>query len=549
MLWKKTVQFTEGDDESVVNPDELIVGKKSGTGLRMSVIKFDLTDLLDLQQDKNVWIYESNIFLTVSPSSEGSTWKPQTTHIHRLAVPWSEVSTNVGQLTSEQNIDESSGNFKELTTEPNRNIKMKTDFVDTIHKWISPYNKRENEEYYGLALVSQYVDDSDERTDAMDIRYYGFDNVTDEYMQPWVDVCFKRVPIEECEDGDYDKKPVEVVSTVVLVEGEDEGKTNETLTHGRDNDGKVYRTVLKFDLSDYEKKFKNYDVMEAFIHLNYLGPSGEGPAETTTVKVHKITKPWTEDDISWDTLEYDETPSGELTIEESRLGGTEVTIPIHDLARNWIDNGADDNYGVVLIDTDEETNGATPNYAHDDTKKYQYKPSLTICQRRPESTSSSTPVVTTTVPTTEGIATQTTPLITQAGKCEVRKKEPSTKMTVYVVNGTTVVDPDDHDPEDVTLCVSENEIDIRYCWDMHGKCKKQQKRDIKGKIETNCNCCLPKMKKPETHTFNCEGDVVPRDIEIRLIQSCNCKACDGDEMKIIEPNEVIDRRSSLLQLL
>ena len=51
LLWKKTVTFTEGEDEGVVNPDELVVGKKSGTGLRMSVIKFDLSDLLELQQD------------------------------------------------------------------------------------------------------------------------------------------------------------------------------------------------------------------------------------------------------------------------------------------------------------------------------------------------------------------------------------------------------------------------------------------------------------------------------------------------------------------
>jgi hypothetical protein len=44
--------------------------------------------------------------------------------------------------------------------------------------------------------------------------------------------------------------PLDVVLSVVLVEGGD-ANANETLTHGQDNDGKVYRTVLKFDLDEY----------------------------------------------------------------------------------------------------------------------------------------------------------------------------------------------------------------------------------------------------------------------------------------------------------
>jgi len=552
-LWKKTVTFTEGEDEGVVNPDELVVGKKSGTGLRMSVIKFDLSDLLELQQDNNIWIYESNIFLTVSPSSEGSNWKPQVTKLHRLAVSWPEVSTNVGQLTSEQNIADSTGQFNELSREPTRDIKMKTDFLDTVHKWISPYNKHKNEKDYGLALVSQYVDESDERTDAMDVRYYGYDNVTDEYMQPWVDVCFKRVDIPECEDDDYDKHPLDVVSSVVLVEGGD-ANANETLTHGQDNDGKVYRTVLKFDLDEYRNTFKSYDVMESFIHLNYLGPSDEGSPTTRTVTVHKITKDWTEDDITWENLEYKTQPSGTLKIEESRLGGTEVTIPVHDLAREWIEGG-EDNFGVVLIDADENSRSSIPQYAHDDSEQYQYKPTLSVCQRR-TTTTSTAPPITTTVPTTANIATQTTPLITREPLCAVKTKEPVEKMTVYVVNGTTVVDPDDYDPEDITLCVSDEEIKIKYCEDKGGKCKKMQRRDIYGKVETQCNCCLPVIKPAETKTFNCFGDSVPREIPIRLIQTCKCQQCARDSetgemngMEIVEPNETIDKRASSLLLL
>ena len=40
----------------------------------------------------------------------------------------------------------------------------------------------------------------------------------------------------------------------------------------------------------------------------------------------QITSPWTEDDLSWDTVKYDPEPSGQLKIKQHRLGGTEVTV-------------------------------------------------------------------------------------------------------------------------------------------------------------------------------------------------------------------------------
>lgn len=543
-----TVQLTE-DGEAIINPeDELIVGKKAGTGLRMSVILFDLSEISN--EEKDIWIYESNIFLTLSPTSEGTIWKPQITKLHRLAVPWDEVSTNIGQLTSEQNIDESTGQFKEVKKEPNRDIKIRTDFTETIHKWISPYNKNKNEDYYGVALVSHYTDGSDDRTDAKDVRYYNFNNETDEDIQPWLDVCYKEVEIKECEDEEDKKVTAQTVTSIVLVEGDDEIYNNETLTHGLDNDGKKYRTVLKFDLEHFVDKFKSYEISESFIHLNYLGPSDEDSPSTRTVKVHKITEDWTEDDISWESLKYEETPAGTLVIERSRLGGTEVTIPIHELAKQWIDNGVTDNYGVVLIDGDENDRSSIPQYAHDDTEPYHYLPVLKICQKRAHTTSSSTPIVTTTVPTTEPVRTQTTPMIAYEPYCESKVREPITKMTVYVVNDTVVVDPDDYDQEELTLCVSTQEIKIKFCWDIKGKCKKQQRRDIYGKIETNCNCCLPVLKTVDTHTFDCFGNI--RRLSIQMISSCKCHICarENNGMEIIEPNEIaVDKRASSLLVL
>ena len=59
-----------------------------------------------LKSYQNIWIYESNVFLTVKKStSDGTNWKNQVTKLHRVAKPWDEIITNTGQLTSEQNID------------------------------------------------------------------------------------------------------------------------------------------------------------------------------------------------------------------------------------------------------------------------------------------------------------------------------------------------------------------------------------------------------------------------------------------------------------
>jgi len=546
----EVVVYTEDETDGIVNPAELVIGKKKGSELKMSVIVFDLKELFDEQEDQDIWIYESNIFLTTSPTSDRGKWIPQTTHLHRLAVPLEDVVTNRGQLTSEQNIDESTGQFRELTKMPRRNKKMVTSFTDTIHKWLSPYNKDKNEDYYGVAIVNQYTDEP-ERTDAAEVRYVTFNNVTDKTLQPWIDVCYKTVEVKECTEPDV-PKTAQLESSFVLVEGEDGNRPNETLTHGMDNDGKKYRTVLKFNVENFSDKFKTYEITESFIHLNYLGPSDEDNPATRTVFVHKITSPWTEDDLSWDTVKYDPEPSGQLKIKQHRLGGTEVTIEVHELAKEWIlDSGTIENYGVILIDDKEEIRSSIPQYAHDDTEPYHYTPEMTICEKPIHTSTTPTAVTTSVVPTSRPLVTQTTPFITNEPFCQEQTRNPIEELTLWVVNGTTIVDPDDYDEDERTLCVSVAKIPLKYCWDKTGRCKKQQSRSIYGKIQTDCKCCLPVMAAPEVHIFDCQG--TRTELKPRLIESCKCLICGSEDstMKIIEPNEVISdkRAANPLQLI
>lgn len=57
-------------------------------------------------------------------------------------------------------------------------------------------------------------------------------------------------------------------------------------------------------------------------------------------------------------------------------------ILISDLVKNWVDAGTTNNYGVVLIDKNEDSQSSVPIYAHDDTEKYNYSPELAICQKK-----------------------------------------------------------------------------------------------------------------------------------------------------------------------
>lgn len=48
----EVVVYTEDETDGIVNPAELVIGKKKGSELKMSVIVFDLKELFDEQEDQ-----------------------------------------------------------------------------------------------------------------------------------------------------------------------------------------------------------------------------------------------------------------------------------------------------------------------------------------------------------------------------------------------------------------------------------------------------------------------------------------------------------------
>lgn len=530
----KASTYTELDDEE--DYEELIVGKSSGNELKMARLKFDISNLLGNQSTHNVWIYESYIFLQLKTDNEGTTWKSQQTKLYPFSVPDSEITTELSRMTSEQNLyTDSTGEFTELVNEPTREKLVAALFTDTIHTWVNPYDQSDNEVNYGVGLINTYTDGSDQYTDATDVRYYGFENETEsEYYQyiPYIDVCYKIVEIETCSYG-YDEVELPIEAATIIVKDSSENHNNNSLTHGQDTDGTVYRTLIKFDLSSLSDYFSVINVNESWIHLNYLGFSGQSIDEQQdrTFTIHKITSDWDESTVTWDDVEYSEDVVATATLEASRLGGTLFTIRIDSVVEEWIESGDTTNYGVILIDSAEEDSSLIPQYAdNDDDDNSHHEPALSICREAGPSTTTPT-TITTTIQESEGTtvrATETTPAVYEFASCTAKTEDPTEPLTV-IDNGT--------------VCVSQSSIPIKYCEDKSGVCSKTQERDSMGNMVSTCECCLPKMYQ-KTYTFDCFNE--EREIEISLIQYCTCQTCDSTNSESSDRAKLMKRAEMYL---
>jgi len=231
---------------------KLVVGKGLGSGLKMGAVQFDLTPLI--LPDSDVWIYDSNLFLNlINLQPYSGVFKPQRTKIQPIHRAWSSVTTVTGQMTSEQNLKDATGEFKDINKMPKRDKLVAASFTDTIKKWINPGGNVLNEDNYGVALVNEYVDGSHDNTDAMEIRYTAYDNDT-VWLAPYIDVCYKEVLREQCPDTDDITVIVPALESIVLID-DGANHNNQSLSIGTNLDGTKRRILVKFDLDDFERDY------------------------------------------------------------------------------------------------------------------------------------------------------------------------------------------------------------------------------------------------------------------------------------------------------
>lgn len=345
--------------------------------------------------------------------------------------------------------------------------------------------------------------------------------------------------IESCSKDDYTEIKKKVGRSTIIVKNSGENRNNETLVTGTDTDGTVYRVLIKFDLSEYktDNNFAVANVMESWIHLNYIGLTDgtEEQRKNRTINVYKVTKDWDEKTVTWDDIaeEHDDSPVGSAIIEESRLGGTDFTIRVDDTVKEWVETGVREHYGFILIDEDESTSSRVPTFVDDDDESPRYyQPELSICQERTITTSTS-PVTTTHQAVTTTTPTVTTEPLTEFTGCRTASVVPSERITVEEY-------PDN--ANDTTLCVSVEPVHIQYCEDTTGRCKLAQTRDVYGRLQTFCSCCLP-ILGTKAFTFDCGPEKRQKEIEIDVIHTCRCFECDSPEQRV----QVEDKRAALVK--
>lgn len=511
-------------DDEVKGYGKAVVGKTAGKGLKMTLMKFDMSTFLALQLNsdnpQNVWIYESNLFLRVKDTSGGSGWQSQVTKIHPVVDKWTNIidKDNDGRLTSEQNIKGETGSFDELVTQPTHEKTVVATFTDTIRTWINQMDVEYNEQNYGFALVNEYTEDLDERFDAMDVRYYGWDNETD--WTPYIDVCYEPVPIERCEESDKEDKIYATKSVVIINDGENH--ENDSLSFGTHVDGTKRRTLIQFNIDEISENtnFDVTDLSEAWISITLIGITDGEESEISErdFSVYRVTEDWDESATWADTSDigHDPTPAGSGKVYRGQVDGSKTTFKVTDLIKDWIDN-TEDNFGIIIIDDNEDVTSRVPLFTDDNHQDAPYVIELHVCY----------PIITTTSTTpssssiftessTSGPASYSTQAAFNAERCAKKTvHEPSQKVTVP--------DPD----VDGKYCVSQEPIDIYLCEDTQNTCKKEQARNTEsGELEVICTCCLPELTD-RFESFDCFNRT--ESINIQKIHSCKCWECSSDQ--------------------
>jgi len=405
-------------DEDNLATDEVVVGKTSGSGVKITYVSFDFDDILALQDEThNVWVYESNIFLKIKESTENrGDFRPQVTEIRPISK--NIVPIDKTDLVTNSDIEEPTGEFREIKVFPSNDRRTVAEFTDTIQKYINPSGEKYNKDNNGIVLVNKYTDGSDERVDGTNIRYYGVDEEETE-AQPHIDVCYKVVEVESCPYGT--EEVVIVVKHVVTVDKENPNTNynGDDLEIGSPDgtEGTEKRVIVSFNVD--QAGLGQYDltnVTKAWIHLTFKDYVGDRlNAVNNTIIVTPLTTldegaVFDEETATWENTGMDNQPENPeviatIVVPQEQPGITPIVIKITEAE---IEKMLEGNPTFVLDPTDEPTSPhSIPEFFGKGEKVFP-KPSLHVCVPYPETTST-TPTQTHTPTFTTASTTPTTP--------------------------------------------------------------------------------------------------------------------------------------------
>jgi len=438
---------TDSDNES---NEEIVVGKTSGSGIKITYITFDYSSILSLQNEtNNVWIYDSNIVLKLKSESTGEDpFIQQITEIHPLLVDYTELLTATN-ISSQTGIADTTGEFPARNNVPNIPRTVVTSYTDTIHTYISPSGSEYNEDNYGIVLISHYTDGSiDENTDSQDLRYYGLDEDNEEYV-PYIDVCYKVVEIQQCEEGEIEII-IPTADDVKIVEDKpDKNFDDKDLVVGTDLDDGTSRALIKFNSETFDSELYNIEsITKAWIYITFddFTEGTEDDRTSHTINIKTITEEWSENNATWNSASdiSSDTILATIEIPYNQPGKTQIVVPIETSIQDLLE----ETHGIMLVNDDETTSSRVPEFINKDTSGSYTKPTLHVCVP-PTTTSTTTPSPTQTVtPTyTSSTSLSTTTQAPPMQNCTIPDggKRVTIDLSQYVVVQDTPLSANDNE--------------------------------------------------------------------------------------------------------
>jgi hypothetical protein len=133
----------------------------------------------------------------------------------------------------------------------------------------------------------------------------------------------------------------------------------------------IKQSLIRFDLQEIPR---NAQVQRAILHILFLGSDGPRP-----VRVHRITREWAEERVTWDSFasqfDREEVWAG---FESGAVGwrGADIT----GLVQAWV-SGSQPNFGLLLDDLDGKTADQHERYLSSEAEGVEMRPWLEVCYK------------------------------------------------------------------------------------------------------------------------------------------------------------------------
>jgi len=170
----------------------------------------------------------------------------------------------------------------------------------------------------------------------------------------------------------------------------DPGKTHgiekDLMVYGPKHANKDYRTLVQFDLKDVPKA----PVQLAILRFSIFKMYAVRKTKQDIIRVHRVLRPWSEMSASWGRSlpedewinkggDFDPMPAAATPLLDSQTGeasGKTLEFDVTALVQAW-QSGNAQNYGMILINSDNESDSTTRPYSRD-ADKADDKPKLIL---------------------------------------------------------------------------------------------------------------------------------------------------------------------------